>query len=197
RGGPGGEGELEPLDLGSLPEIAAEAIAVSLLFSFREPTHERAVAEELRRRYPEAHVVASHEVAPEFREYERASTTAADAYLGPLTARYLRSLGHACRAAGLTKPLVMRSSGGVATIDEAAAHAALIRVSGPAGGAVGAARIAALAGVENAISFDMGGTSTDVCLIAAGKVDRSSERTVDGLPVRLPMVDIHTVGAGG
>ena len=91
----------------------------------------------------------------------------------------------------------MRSSGGVATIAEAAAHAALILVSGPAGGAVGAARIAGLAGVENAISFDMGGTSTDVCLIAGGKVDRSSERSVNGLPVRLPMVDIHTVGAGG
>src|SRR5262245_48274442 len=193
----GPAGVVAPLELDTLPPIDAEAIAVCLLFSFRDERHERAVAGELRRRYPEAHVVASHEVAPEFREYERASTTAADAYLGPLTGRYLRSLGHACRAAGLTEPLVMRSSGGVATIDEAAAHAALILVSGPAGGAVGAARIAALAGVENAISFDMGGTSTDVCLIAAGKVDRSSERSVDGLPVRLPTVDIHTVGAGG
>src|SRR5262249_2091020 len=141
--------------------------------------------------------VASHEVAPEFREYERASTTAADAYLGPLVARYLRALADACRDAGLPEPLVMRSSGGVATIDEAAEHAALILVSGPAGGAVGAARIAQLAGMDNAISFDMGGTSTDVCLIAGGRVERTAERVVGGLPIRLPMVDVHTVGAGG
>src|SRR5436309_2539448 len=156
----------------------------------------RAVGAELRRRLPRAHVVASHEVAPEFREYERASTTAADAYLGPLVARYLRALADACRAEGLPEPLVMRSSGGVATVDEAAEHAALVLVSGPAAGAVGAARIAALAGVENAISFDMGGTSTDVCLIAGGRVERSAAREVSGFPIRLPSVDIHTVGAG-
>lgn len=193
----GSDGVVVPLDLESLPALDADAIAVCLLFSFRDDSHERAVAAELRRRYPDAHVVASHEVAPEFREYERASTTAADAYLGPLTGRYLRSLGERCRQVGLPEPLVMRSSGGVATLEEAAAHAALILVSGPAGGVVGAARLAALAGVENAISFDMGGTSTDVCLIAGGRVGRSSERTVNGLPVRLPMVDLHTVGAGG
>jgi N-methylhydantoinase A len=193
----GAAGVIAPLELETLPPLDAEAIAVCLLFSFRDDSHEHAVAEELRRRYPEAHVVASHEVAPEFREYERASTTAADAYLGPLTARYLRSLRQACRGTALPEPLVMRSSGGVATLDEAAAHAALILVSGPAGGAVGAARIARLAGIEDAISFDMGGTSTDVCLIADGRVERSSERSVSGLPVRLPMVDIHTVGAGG
>jgi N-methylhydantoinase A len=193
----GPDGVLRPLDLASLPEIDAEAIAVCLLFSFREPAHERRVADELRRRYPDAHVVASHEVAPEFREYERASTTAADAYLGPRTATYLRSLGRRCAEAGLPEPLVMRSSGGVATIEEAAQHAALILISGPAAGAVGAARIARLAGVQNAISFDMGGTSTDVCLIAGGSVERSAERSVGGLPIRLPSVDVHTVGAGG
>ncbi|MER3425686.1 MAG: hypothetical protein C4299_00360, partial [Thermoleophilia bacterium] len=181
----------------TLPAIEAEAIAVCLLFSFRHPEHEQAVAEELRRRYPEAHVVASHEVAPEFREYERASTTAVDAYLGPVCARYFRSLERSCRQAGLPTPLVMRSSGGVVTVEEAAAHAALVLVSGPAGGAVGAAMVARQAGIDNAISFDMGGTSTDVCLIAGGKVERTAERSVGGLPVRLPMVDIHTVGAGG
>src|SRR5581483_10548627 len=110
-----------------------------LLFAFRDPTHERAVADELRRRHPHARVVASHEVAPEFREYARASTTAADAYLGPATARYLEALAGACEAAGLPEPLVMRSSGGVATVAEAAAHPALVLVSGPAAGAVGAA----------------------------------------------------------
>src|SRR5205814_2844523 len=170
---------------------------VCLLFSFRDASHEQAVADELRRRLPGAHIVASHEVAPEFREYERASTTVADAYLGPVCARYFRSLAAACRGAGLPEPLVMRSSGGVATIEEAARHAALVLVSGPAGGVVGAARMAALAGIENAISFDMGGTSTDVCLISGGRAERTLERSVGGLPVRLPMVDIHTVGAGG
>jgi N-methylhydantoinase A len=146
---------------------------------------------------PDAHVVASHEVAPEFREYERASTTAADAYLGPTVSRYLRALGDAAAAAGLPEPLVMRSSGGVATPEEAAAHPATILVSGPAAGVVGAARIAALAGIDHAIAFDMGGTSTDVCLIAGGNAERSSERSIGGLPIRLPTVDLHTVGAGG
>jgi N-methylhydantoinase A len=191
------EGTLEPLDLASLPELDAEAVAVCLLFAFRDSTHERAVAEEVRRRLPEAHVVASHEVAPEFREYERASTTAVDAYLGPVLARYLRALAAGCASAGLREPLVMRSSGGVATLEEAAAHPSWALVSGPAAGVVGAAFAARAAGVENAISLDMGGTSTDVCLIAGGVAERSAERAVAGLPVRLPSVDLHTVGAGG
>ena len=193
----GPEGERVALDLSTLPDIEGDAIAVCLLFAFRDPSHETAVADELRRRYPDKHVVASHEVAPEFREYERASTTAADAYLLPVVSRYLRSLANACRSAGLPEPFVMRSSGGLATLEEAAAHPAWILVSGPAGGVVGAARVAQLAGFDNAISFDMGGTSTDVCLIAGGHAERSSERHVGGLPIRLPTVDIHTVGAGG
>jgi len=193
----GPEGVLEPLELGSLPELDAEAVAVCLLFSFRDPAHELAVAAELRRRYPAAHVVASHEVAPEFREYERASTTAADAYLGPLLAGYLGSLGSACAGAGLPEPLVMRSSGGLVSLTEAAAHAAWALLSGPAAGVVGAARVARLAGIERAIAFDMGGTSTDVCAIIGGEPDRAAERSVGGLPVRLPALDVHTVGAGG
>src|SRR5213596_196497 len=197
RGRIGPDRELEPLDLGTLPDIDAEAVAVCLLHAYRNPSHERAVVEELRRRLPGVHVVASHEVAPEFREYERASTTAADAYLGPVVARYLDALTGACAEAGLPQPLVMRSSGGVATPAEAAAHPATILVSGPAAGVVGASRIAALAGIEDAIAFDMGGTSTDVCLIAAGRAERASERAVSGLPIRLPTVDLHTVGAGG
>jgi N-methylhydantoinase A len=197
RGRMGHDGELEPLDLGSLRDVDADAVAVCLLHAYRDPAHERAVAEELRQRLPHAHVVASHEVAPEFREYERASTTAADAFLGPVVSRYLGALGEACAGAGLPEPLVMRSSGGVATPAEAAAHPATILVSGPAAGVVGAARIAALAGIQDAIAFDMGGTSTDVCLIADGRAERASERMVGGLPIRLPTVDLHTVGAGG
>jgi N-methylhydantoinase A len=197
RGRLGPDGELEPLDLDSLPDVDADSIAVCLLHAYRDGAHERAVTDELRRRAPHARVVASHEVAPEFREYERASTTAADAYLGPVVSRYLEALTDACGGAGLPEPLVMRSSGGVATPAEAAAHPATILVSGPAAGVVGASRIAALAGIEDAVAFDMGGTSTDVCLIARGHAERASERAVSGLPIRLPTVDLHTVGAGG
>ena len=197
RGRLGPAGELEPLDLAGLPELDADAVAVCLLFSFRDATHEQAVADEIRRRLPDAHVVASHEVSPEFREYERASTTAVDAYLGPVVATYLRSLEGACRASGLPVPFVMRSSGGLATLDEAAEHAAFALLSGPAAGVVGAARIAALAGFENALSFDMGGTSTDVCAIVGGVAKREHERVVGGFPVRLPTLAVHTVGAGG
>jgi N-methylhydantoinase A len=197
RGRMGPDEELEPVDLASLPEIKADAVAVCLLHAYRDSAHERAVAKELRRRLPHARIVASHEVAPEFREYERASTTAADAYLGPVVSRYLDALADACAAAGMPEPLVMRSSGGVATPAEAAAHPATILVSGPAAGVTGASRIAALAGIDDAIAFDMGGTSTDVCLIAGGRAERASERTVSGLPIRLPTVDLHTVGAGG
>jgi N-methylhydantoinase A len=192
----GPDGVIEPLELGSLPELGGdvEAVAVCLLFSFRDASHERAVAEELRRRLPGTRVVASHELSPELREYERASTTAIDAYLGPVVARYLEALGAAAAGAGLREPLVMRSSGGLATLAQAAEHPAVALVSGPAAGVVGAARFA---GVEDAITLDMGGTSTDVCLIRGGQAGRSSEREVGGLPLRLPMVDLQTVGAGG
>ncbi len=193
----GPDGVIEQLDLESLPDIDAEAVAVCLLFSFRDSTHERLVAEEVRRRLPGAHIVASHEIAPEFREYERASTTAVDAYLGPVLAGYLWSLADRCREAGLAEPLVMLSSGGVSSLADAARHPSRALVSGPAAGVVGAARIAALAGVENAISFDMGGTSTDVCLISTGQLERAAERELGGFPIRLPTVDLQTVGAGG
>jgi N-methylhydantoinase A len=193
----GPSGVVEPLELESLPAVDAEAVAVCLLFAFRDSAHERAVVSELRRRLPGAHVVSSHEVAPEFREYERASTTVADAYLGPVVSRYLRALAAGCAVASLPEPLVMRSSGGVATLEEAAAHPVWALVSGPAAGVVGAAAVARRAGVDDAISLDMGGTSTDVCLIAGGAAERATERVVGGLPVRLPTVDLHTVGAGG
>ena len=194
----GPDGELEPLDLSTLPDIGdAEAVAVCLLFAFRDPRHESTVADELRLRHPGVHVVASHEVAPEFREYDRASTTTADAYLAPVSARYLRALAGAAHEGGLPEPLVMLSSGGVATVTEASAHPATILVSGPAAGVVGAGLVARRAGFENAIAFDMGGTSTDVCLLPGGRAARVAERVVGGLPIRLPTVDLHTVGAGG
>ena len=198
RGRLGPDGELEPLDLATLPDLGdAEAVAVCLLFSFRDPGHEQTVAAELRRRHPGVHVVASHEVAPEFREYERASTTAADAYLALVAGRYLRALAAGALEAGLPEPLVMQSAGGVASVEAAAAHPATILVSGPAAGVVGAGLVARRAGFENAIAFDMGGTSTDVCLLPGGRAERVAERVVGGFPIRLPTVDLHTVGAGG
>jgi N-methylhydantoinase A len=198
RGRMGADGELEALDLDSLPDIGdVDAVAVCLLFAFRDPSHERAVADELRRRHPGVHVVASHEVGPEFREYERASTVTADAYLAPVAARYLGALADATRAAGLPEPLVMLSSGGVASLAEASAHPATILVSGPAAGVVGAGLVASRAGFADAIAFDMGGTSTDVCLLPGGRAARVAGRDVGGLPIRLPTVDLHTVGAGG
>jgi N-methylhydantoinase A len=194
--GPGGV--VTRLDPDSIPDLGdAEAVAVCLLFSFRHPQHERAVAAALRERHPGVHVVASHEVAPEVREYERASTTAVDAYVGPVLGRYLEALAAACRRTGLVEPLVMRSSGGVVALDEAAAHAAFALLSGPAAGVVGAALVARRAGVTDALALDMGGTSSDVCAIVGGAATRSAERIVGGLPVRLPTVDVHTVGAGG
>ena len=195
----GPDGVIAPMERDSLPQLGddVEAVAVCLLFAFRDASHERAVAAELQRRLPGRRVVASHEVAPEFREYERASTTAIDAYLGPVVSGYLEALREASRGAGLPEPLVMGSSGGVVSLEVAAAHPARALVSGPAAGVVGAARVARLAGVEHAISLDMGGTSTDVCLISGGSAGRAAEREVAGLPVRLPTVDLQTVGAGG
>jgi len=197
RGRIGPDAELEPIDLESLPEVDADAVAICLLHAYRDPSHERAVAAEVRRRLPHAHVVASHEVAPEFREYERASTTVVDAYLGPAVSRYLGALAAACKDTRLPEPLVMRSSGGVASAAAAAAHPAVALVSGPAAGTVGAALIARRAGFDGAIALDMGGTSTDVSVVLGGRVARAASRDVGGVPVRLPTVDLHTVGAGG
>src|SRR3954452_184443 len=175
----------------------AEAVAVCLLFSFRDPAHEKRIATALRDALPDLHVSASHEVLPAFREYERFSTTVIDSYLSPLLGRYLTSLTHACRERGLPEPEVMRSSGGTAEAAEAARAGAWSVLSGPAGGAVGAALLARSAGHPDAIGVDMGGTSCDVCVVDAGEVRRTDSREIEGRPVQLPMVDVHTVGAGG
>src|SRR3954452_5842876 len=174
-----------------------ESIAVCLLFAFQDPTHERRIATALREALPDVHVSASHEVLPAFREFERFSTTVIDAYLPPLLGRYLTSLAGACRERVLAEPEVMRSSGGTAGAAEAARAGAWSVLSGPAGGAVGAALLAKAAGSPDAIGLDMGGTSCDVCVVDAGEVRRTDSREIDGRPVQLPMVDVHTVGAGG
>ncbi|MFN8216226.1 MAG: hydantoinase/oxoprolinase family protein [Solirubrobacterales bacterium] len=200
----GPSGVIAPLAEGEPARLAAalagagvEAVAVCLLFSYLDPAHERAIAERLRADLPAVHVSVSHEVLPRFREYERTSTTVIDAYLSPLLDRYLGRLREAAAGAGLPAPLVMRSSGGVAPAAEAARAGAWSVLSGPAGGAVGAGLLARLSGDGDALGFDMGGTSCDVCVVEAGEVRRTDSRQVDGRPIQLPMVDVHTVGAGG
>jgi N-methylhydantoinase A len=175
----------------------AESVAVCLLFAFRDPSHEQRIASALREALPDVHVSTSHEVLPAFREYERFSTTVIDAYLSPLLGRYLGRLAEACRERGLAEPEVMRSSGGTADAAEAARSGAWSVLSGPAGGAVGAGLLARSAGHPNAIGIDMGGTSCDVCVIETGEVRRTDSREIEGRPIQLPMVDVHTVGAGG
>ncbi|MDX6544949.1 MAG: N-methylhydantoinase, partial [Gaiellales bacterium] len=193
-------GVLRPLDRESVRRAArrlrragVRSVAVCLLHSYADPVHERETARILRRQLPGVFVVASCELAGEYREYERASTVSIDAYLGPLVSGYLRSLKAAAVRRGLPPPELMQSSGGLAAVEEAAAHPARLLLSGPAGGV---AAVVGMAG-RDAIAFDMGGTSCDVSLIRAGSAGRSTERAVGGLPVRLPMLDIHTVGAGG
>ncbi len=190
--------EAEPERLAELVRgSGAESVAVCLLFSYLDPSHERRIAEHLRRELPGVHVSASHEVLPRLREFERCSTTAIDAYLSPLLGRYLGSLAEAADAAGLPRPVVMQSSGGVADAGDAARAGAWSVLSGPAGGAVGAGLIARAGGDGDAIGLDMGGTSCDVCVVEGGNVRRTDSRRVEGRVVQLPMVDVHTVGAGG
>jgi len=190
--------EDEPERLAALlRESGAESVAICLLFSYLDPSHERRIAAHLREHLPGVHVSASHEVLPRFREYERCSTTAIDAYLSPLLGRYLGRLGEATAEAGLPQPLVMQSSGGVAPTEEAARAGAWSVLSGPAGGAVGAGLLARVSGDGNALGFDMGGTSCDVCVVEDGEVRRTDSRGIGGRPIQLPAVDVHTVGAGG
>ncbi|MFL5901106.1 MAG: hydantoinase/oxoprolinase family protein, partial [Solirubrobacterales bacterium] len=188
----------EPARLAELlGESGAEAVAICLLFSYLDPNHERRIADHLRKVLPDLHVSASHEVLPRFREYERCSTTVIDAYLSPLLGRYLTRLEDAASAAGLPRPQVMQSSGGLAAVEDAARAGAWSVLSGPAGGAVGAGLIASTCGNGNALGLDMGGTSCDVCVIEKGEVQRTDSRTIGGRVIQLPMVDVHTVGAGG
>src|SRR3954447_6512758 len=200
----GPEGEIAPLDEDSvreaverLREAEVEAVAVCLLFAFLHPDHERRVGEAVREALGEVHVSLSSEVLPEFREYERFSTTVADAYLAPTLAAYLERLAGRAEEAGVPAPLVMQSSGGVLDVAAAADQAAGCVLSGPAGGVVGAAHIARASGREDVLTFDMGGTSTDVAPVLGGEASTTTESVVAGVPIKLPMVDVHTVSAGG
>jgi N-methylhydantoinase A len=173
------------------------AVAVALLHSYADATHERLLGELLAELLPDAHVSLSSDLVGTFREYERTATTVLDSALSPLLASYLLRLSGEARAGGLPAPQIMQSSGGLTDVAHASAHAALTVLSGPAGGVGGALLLAELAGEPNVLCFDMGGTSCDVCLIEGGVVTETAERTIAGRPLSLPALDIQTVGAGG
>jgi N-methylhydantoinase A len=181
----------------ALQAAGVDSVAVCLLFSYVDARHEERIARAIRERLPDVHVSASHEVLPRFREYERTSTTVIDAYLSPLLGRYLGALAEAATAEKLPEPEIMRSSGGIAPWREAAQQGAWSVLSGPAGGAVGAGLLARISGDGDAIGLDMGGTSCDVCVVEGGDVRQTESRTIGGRVIQLPMVDVHTVGAGG
>ncbi len=172
-----------------LRRAGVDSVAVCFLHSYANPENEQSAARVLKGKH---YLCCSHEVSPEFREFERASTTLINAYVGPLMDAYLSELERGTRH----RVSVLQSNGGFITMAEARRHAVRTILSGPAGGVVGAGAAARWSGFERALTFDMGGTSTDVSLWD-GKLRLTTEAFVDGLPVRVPMLDIHTVGAGG
>ncbi len=189
-------------NLGGLIEALAtarpEAVAVSLLFGFADPHNESLIRAAISAAMPDVPVSISSEVVGELREYERTSTTILNAYLTPVMAGYLRSLVERAAVAGLPPDiLVMRSSGGLMDIGTAGRLPAAALLSGPAGGVVASAALGEALGYGRLVSFDMGGTSTDVCRIERGRPEVSYERAIDGYPCRMPSVAVHTVGAGG
>lgn len=196
---------LVPLDRDDVVRAAAHfrahgitAIAVCLLHSYANPAHELAVAEILSDAYPEATVSLSHQLAREWREYERTSTTAINAYIAERVGNYLTRVESQLGERGYGHPFfVNQSSGGIMSVEAARAKPVQTIMSGPAGGAVSAAHVGKLAGFNNVIGFDMGGTSTDVSLTYQGKIRVTVESQIDRHPLMVPMVDIHSIGAGG
>ena len=202
RVGPGGV--LEALTDGEVARVVAgvralapEAVAIALLFAFREPTHERRLASALRGALPRVPVAASHEVLPLFREFERTCTTTVEAYLRPKVSTYVERLDGGVRKRGIGALRVMTSSGGTRAPAAAAAHAASLALSGPAGGVVGARLVGAAVGLSDLLTLDMGGTSADASLVAGGAPLADGGGAVGGVPLALPAVLIETVSAGG
>ena len=183
--------ELEAL-VASLAAARVDAIAVVFLFSFINPLHEEMVAEAVEGLENRPYLSLSSQVAPEFREYERTTTVVVNAYVGPLMSRYLRSLEQAL-GSGLR---IMQSSGGSITAQLASQQPVRTILSGPAGGVVGAFHVASQAGHNEVITLDMGGTSTDVSL-CPGTIKETTSSTLGGYPISVPMIEIHSVGAGG
>ncbi|MFV0245322.1 MAG: hydantoinase/oxoprolinase family protein, partial [Qingshengfaniella sp.] len=187
---------------GMLDQIAAlgdiQSIAVCLLFSFINPVHEQRIASAIRQARPDLYVSISSEVQPEFREYERFSTALINAFLQPEVSRYMDRLKEAIGSmAPRARFGIFQSSGGLMSVERAALYPVRTALSGPAAGAVGAAAAGAASGIGDIVTLDIGGTSTDVCLIRDGRTEITHIREIAGFRIRLPMVDIHTVGAGG
>ncbi len=205
---------LLPLDVGAVRALVpalrregVESIAVGLLHAFVNPAHERRVRDVLAEELPDIPVSLSSEVSPEMREWERFSTTVANAYVQPAMARYLRGLADGLRAIGISGPLfLMLSGGGLTTVETACRFPIRLVESGPAGGAIFSASIARQCGIANVLSFDMGGTTAKICLIDDGKPQtaRAFEiarvgrfRRGSGLPLRIPVIEMVEIGAGG
>ena len=198
---------LEPLDEDAVRAAArelkaagVEAVAVCFLFSYLNPSHERRAAAIVRQEYPGCFVCASADVAPQFREFERFTTAAMNAFIGPKVRRYISRLAEELAARGLTADLrIMRSNGGIATAALIADLPVLTLLSGPAAGVLGGAWSGALSGRRNLITFDIGGTSADIGIVRDGGFVEAAARDtqIGGYPVLVPMLDIHTIGAGG
>ena len=192
--------EIEGLDniVKRVKDANIDAVAVCLIHSYANPVHEQAIGDAIRRELPDIPVSLSHEILPEFKEYERMSTTTINAYVAPVMERYLRRLEKSIAEVGLKSDVyIMQSNGGTMGVETAIERPVHTILSGPAAGVIGAVAIAQQAGKPNSISIDMGGTSFDVSLSYRGEVRRTQESELERLPVKVPMVDIHTLGAGG
>lgn len=197
--------ELRPLDEDAVRRVAREAagrydaVAVCLLFSYVNPAHESRAGEILAEELGEdVLVVLSHQVAREWREYERTSSTVIEAYTGPAVRGYLAGIEERFGGRGLRVPVhVMQSSGGLVNADHAMRHPLQTLLSGPVGGTMGGVAVARMLGRDNVICVDMGGTSFDVSLVIDGRPDVNTEATIEGFPVLMPIVNLHTIGAGG
>jgi len=184
--------------IGALVAEGVEALAVCFLHSYVNPAHERAVAELVRREFPDLYLSVSSDVLPEFREFERLSTTVMNAYVGPVMARYLGRFEERVAALGLgARPLILQSNGGVATVSQVRERPVYTMASGPSAGVTGAAYLAGRAGHVRIITFDMGGTSTDVSVVEQGTPMTATEKAYHGYPVKAAMLDVDSIGAGG
>jgi N-methylhydantoinase A len=182
----------------ALKRAGLESVAVCLLHSYLNPEHERRVGAVVDRHFPGAYVCLSSEVLPEFREFERFSTTVINAYVGPRMKLYLERLVDRVRRVGIhVLPYTIHSNGGLMSVEAVLRFPVRTCLSGPAAGVVGAAQLAAQAGFPNIVTFDVGGTSTDVALVSGGLQQYTTKRSVAGYPVKTPMVDVHVIGAGG
>ena len=183
---------------GLIAEGGFEAVAVCGLFSFLNPEHERRLRDAIAAAAPEVRVSISSDVSPEFREYERATTTVMNAYVMPRIDRLATRLEALVAETGCASPVdIMQSNGGLMSVATTRRHPVRTLLSGPAGGVVGAVGVARAAGLDDIIAMDMGGTSLDICLVRGGEITLSSEGRVGAYPVRMPQVDVHTISAGG